>query len=152
MVTSLTYASMAVPKLTMQDVKSIVDVSQQHNASAPITGVLCYGNQRFMQCIEGSRAVINALYNKLVRDSRHGELILLDYKTMDTRMFSDWSMGFIHAEDMELRQLIRQTTFMDQFQPELLEASQANRLLANFKSFLSPQIFVNIEYKTRMSG
>jgi hypothetical protein len=49
-----------------------------------------------MQVLEGGRDAVNALYNKIVRDSRHRDIALLHYEEVAERKFAGWTMGQVN--------------------------------------------------------
>ena len=75
---------------------SIMASARLHNASNGITGVLCYGAGVFVQAIEGGREEINALYNMILRDPRHENVVLLHYEEIQERRFGGWTMGQVN--------------------------------------------------------
>jgi hypothetical protein len=46
-----------------------------------------------MQVLEGGRAPVSALYNRIARIPRHRDIVLLSYEEIGERSFSGWSMG-----------------------------------------------------------
>ena len=46
-----------------------------------------------MQVLEGGRDEVNALYNTIVRDARHTDVVLLHYEEIGERRFAGWTMG-----------------------------------------------------------
>ena len=72
-----------------------------YNPSHAITGMLLYGNGVFLQALEGDEQVITDLYRKIERDDRHVEVKLLHRRTIETRQYPEWSMGFRRLSDAE---------------------------------------------------
>lgn len=68
--------------------------NQQHN----ITGVLCYGNGNFLQCIEGSKVQVIALQRRISLDNRHKNIRVLLLKEIDQHSFCDWRMRLLFLE------------------------------------------------------
>lgn len=64
------------------------------NAQHNITGLLIYGNQQFIQVLEGEQAVISALYERIAADSRHEAIVKLADMPLSKRSFTQWSMAF----------------------------------------------------------
>jgi hypothetical protein len=58
--------------------------------------VLCHGGEVYMQALEGGRDAVNALYTKIVRDTRHREVMLLHYAEVPERHFAGWTMGQVN--------------------------------------------------------
>ena len=59
----LIYASTSVNLVNSAEVASIVEKAAAKNAKNHITGLLLAGEQHFLQCLEGGREEVNALYN-----------------------------------------------------------------------------------------
>ncbi|WMN59630.1 BLUF domain-containing protein [Pseudoalteromonas xiamenensis] len=91
----LVYVSTFSKDFQSQDIEAILNVSRENNLKKYVTGMLCFNRKYFLQCIEGTRQNVNETYNRIVTDPRHHNLIILDYKEIAVREFSDWSMGYI---------------------------------------------------------
>jgi hypothetical protein len=96
MLVRLLYVSKAVDHQSENHTESILASSRDHNVSKGITGILCYGGGIFLQAIEGGRKQVNELYNQLVQDKRHQEVVLLHYEEIKQRRFSGWTMGQVN--------------------------------------------------------
>jgi len=90
------YASRAVPAIDQEVLLAILKKSKANNPKAGITGVLCYSEGIFIQVLEGGRGAVNTLYNRIVADSRHSDVVLLNYDEIDERRFAGWSMGQVN--------------------------------------------------------
>ena len=97
MLVRLLYVSKAVDLQGENHTEAILAASREHNASKGITGILCYGSGIFLQAIEGGREQVNALYNMLVQDKRHKDVVLLHYEEIKHRRFSGWTMGQVNV-------------------------------------------------------
>ena len=58
--------------------------------------MLCYGGGVFLQAIEGGRDAVNQLYNHIVADARHTDVVLLHYEEITERRFGGWTMGQVN--------------------------------------------------------
>jgi hypothetical protein len=96
MLVRLLYASRAAAPVTQEIIESILQQSRTHNPGLGITGVLCHGGEVYMQALEGGRDAVNALYTKIVRDTRHREVMLLHYAEVPERHFAGWTMGQVN--------------------------------------------------------
>jgi len=96
MLVRLLYVSKAVNDDANSHTEAILASSRSHNVSNGITGILCYGGGIFLQVIEGGRAQVNELYNALVQDKRHTDVVLLHYEEITQRRFSGWTMGQVN--------------------------------------------------------
>jgi hypothetical protein len=84
---------------------------QTNNLAQGITGMLLYGNETFLQAIEGEDAVIEALLDKINRDSRHSNIQVLSRKKIERRQYADWTMGFERVTDESLGEIEGLTDF-----------------------------------------
>jgi hypothetical protein len=96
MLVRLLYASRAAAPIGVDDMHRILRQAQAHNAAHGITGVLCCSEDVFLQVLEGGRAAVNRLYNRIVADPRHKDVELLSYQQIGERRFAGWSMGQVN--------------------------------------------------------
>lgn len=113
MLIQLTYASRTSRVLSPADIKDILSASQRNNARAGITGALCLNNGIFLQQLEGDRAAVNALYHRLLKDTRHKDTAVLDFGEIPHRR---WSMGLLASVDAN-RQLFLKYSSTPDFDP-----------------------------------
>jgi hypothetical protein len=107
MLVRLLYASRAAEPVTAELMESILRSSHAHNPALGITGVLCYGGDVYMQVLEGGRTAVNNLYNKIVRDARHREVMLLLYEETAERRFAGWTMGHVNLKKINPSLLLK---------------------------------------------
>jgi hypothetical protein len=107
MLVRLLYASRAAEAVTQSTIDSIMQQSRQHNPANGITGMLCYGGDVYMQVLEGGRAPVNALYNRIVSDARHQQVVLLHYEEIDERRFAGWTMGHVNLAKVNPSTLLK---------------------------------------------
>jgi hypothetical protein len=96
MLIRLLYASRLAQSAGADAIDAIMQQSRRHNPELGITGVLCHGGDMFMQVLEGGRAPVNKLYNRIVRDTRHQDVTLLHYEEIAERSFAGWTMGQVN--------------------------------------------------------
>jgi hypothetical protein len=107
MLVRLLYASRAAQAVTQATIDSIMQQSREHNPANGITGMLCYGGDVYMQVLEGGRAPVNALYNRIVSDSRHQQVVLLHYEEVGERRFAGWTMGQVNLAKVNPSTLLK---------------------------------------------
>jgi hypothetical protein len=107
MLVRLLYASRAAQAVTQTTIDSIMQQSRTHNPAQGITGVLCYGGEVYMQVLEGGRAPVNALYNRIVLDARHQQVMLLHYEEVSERRFAGWTMGQVNLANVNPSLLLK---------------------------------------------
>ena len=76
----------------------IAEVAIERNQADNITGILCYDNGYFFQCVEGSEQALTNLKNRLLVDDRHKDLKILDFSAIAERRFVGWSLRSITLE------------------------------------------------------
>jgi hypothetical protein len=107
MLVRLLYASRAAAPVTQEIIESILQQSRTHNPAHGITGILCHGGDVYMQALEGGREAVNSLYIKIVRDTRHREVILLHYAEVPERHFAGWTMGQVNLAKVNPSMLLK---------------------------------------------
>lgn len=101
MLVRLVYASRATKPVTGEMLDQIFATSKENNKESGVTGVLCLCHDNvFLQVLEGGRAQVNKLYSSLLSDSRHEDVLLLDYEEIRERQFSNWRMGRVDMEKL----------------------------------------------------
>jgi hypothetical protein len=136
MLVRLTYASRASHSVSSQLIRDVLDNSQRNNPGKGLTGILCCNANTFLQALEGPRAEVNALYNRLADDSRHKDLTILDYEQISMRRYSSWSMGWAGAKQAN-RELFLKYSASDQFDPFSMSAEQISGLLLELSETVS---------------
>lgn len=125
----LIYVSVMTEACDTEALENILKISRINNQKNGITGVLCYDPTYFLQSLEGPRESINTLYTNISRDTRHQYLTLLEYADIETRLFGDWSMGFMSSNTLD-RELLEKYTFgSGKFNPFVLNGQQVRNFL-----------------------
>ncbi len=118
MLTQLCYASVEVRAFDEPALQALLKKARANNARQDITGLLLYGQGRFVQLLEGEHDLIEVLYQKIVSDPRHQRVFEVYRQSVNTRDFPNWSMAFDRLSD---------------FQPEfLLDSSTARSQISRF--------------------
>lgn len=78
--------------------KEIKEHARIYNKQHNITGILCYGSGQFLQCIEGNKAQVLELKQRIFSDKRHKDIKILLLQVIDQRSFSDWRMRLLFLE------------------------------------------------------
>ena len=123
---SLIYTSEMTGSMDFMD---ILEVSRARNEREGITGVLLFCNNNVVQCLEGSREAVNKTYARIVQDKRHQNPLLVDYRILSTRLFSEWSMGYVPESSVTQPTLLKYSVSQD-FEPRLLSGESCLRMLA----------------------
>jgi hypothetical protein len=107
MLVRLLYASRAAAPVNASVVDSILEQSARNNPPRGITGILCYGDDMFIQVLEGGRDEVCDLYNTIVRDERHLEVRILIYEEIPERRFGGWTMGQVNVANINPALLLK---------------------------------------------
>ena len=107
MLVRLLYASHSSKPVSSETIESILEQSRKHNPALGITGILCQSGEVFMQVLEGGRAAVNRLYNQIVRDERHGDVVVLHYEEIAERSFGGWTMGQVNLAKVNPSTLLK---------------------------------------------
>jgi hypothetical protein len=86
---------------------SLLAEARAYNARHRITGVLLHANGMFVQCLEGPSSEVATLYERIVLDPRHADVVLLQSIPLSQRHFGDWWMGCAQVEDFEALARVR---------------------------------------------
>ncbi len=70
------------------------------NEKKDITGILCFSNDCYFQCLEGAKDAVEPLYSKLLNDPRHTDLKIVLKESILTRSFANWCMKYV--EDIQV--------------------------------------------------
>lgn len=98
----LVYASHAVG-VAPNAARSILASAQRNNRRLGVTGLLVVGTNHFLQVLEGGRIEVNALYRRILLDSRHRDPVLLYYAVTHLRFWSEWSMAYCSMHELAER-------------------------------------------------
>lgn len=107
MLVRLMYASRATETVRPEVLSAILKKSTQNNPAVGVTGVLCFSGNIFLQVIEGGRAQVSKLYNRIAQDPRHTDVVLLSYDEIEQRSFVGWSMGQVNMSRLNPSLLLK---------------------------------------------
>jgi hypothetical protein len=96
MLVRLMYASRAAGEIDQEELRSIVRHAQGTNPKLGLSGALCLADGLFIQVLEGGRDAVNRVYNRITRDTRHKDVVLLVYEEITERRFAGWAMGLVN--------------------------------------------------------
>lgn len=131
---SLVYVSLETHPMTDSDLVDILAVAREKNIKLEITGLLLYRGGFFMQLLEGPEDAVDTLYDRIRRDVRHSDVLLIYKETIVEREFPGWSMGF-STIDHTINKLEGFTDFIHSPSPYFFlgQASKAKKLLQTFR-------------------
>ncbi len=97
----------------------ILGASERNNRRDGLTGALMRHGGRFMQAIEGRRADVDGLMDRLRADPRHQNVRLLSDQNVAGRLFPEWPMTLAQMTPAAARVL--NGAGLDQLSPDRAE-------------------------------
>ncbi len=128
------YSSAAIHPFDSDDLLALLGHARSKNTGLDITGMLLHVEGSFLQVIEGREADIDALFEQISEDPRHGNIVTIVRESIPRRAFSDWSMGFADVRREDLEEVSGWNDFMTS--PDAVRAlvpGRAQKLLSAFK-------------------
>ncbi len=96
--------------------------------------MLLFREQTFFQILEGDRAVVDALFEKLAIDKRHTRVTKIIVEPIEQRSFAEWTMGYSKITTKELAEIPSLNDFFAKGMSYLeLGEGRAKTLLGAFK-------------------
>jgi len=87
--------------LFASNVEEILAKSRVNNERDEITGALLFNAGCFAQVLEGPLERVEAAFERIQQDERHGDVSLLALDPVQHRSFPNWAMGFIGASEIQ---------------------------------------------------
>ena len=129
----LVYTSAALASADNSIYENIAHISKTHNDSANITGLLLVHNGLIMQILEGRKQDVEDLYARIENDTRHRNPQVLLRRSIETRDFPHWSMGYQCSVKRDVDQSIFKLSQISLAQAIPKSISSASRgLLSSF--------------------
>lgn len=98
---NIVYCSQIAESVNQAVVDQIVAIARRVNPAKGVTGLLVFGSGIFFQWLEGPREHVTQLMANISRDPRHTSIILLsESEEVGERLFPDWAMELVAAEDI----------------------------------------------------
>ena len=101
------YCSRAATGVDGEELSLLLRQCRSHNGEAGITGMLCFSEGLFIQVLEGGRSAVNQLYQRILRDTRHHDVVLLVYEEISQRRFAGWTMGQVNMARINTAMLLK---------------------------------------------
>lgn len=115
-------------KFDSQELAKINKTSQLNNKESEITGALVFGEDYFLQCLEGSREAVNKTFQRILLDPRHESILIMGMTDIVSREFSEWEMKYIFLTEKN-SQAIREFSTSAQFNPFCMPYNRVLELL-----------------------
>jgi hypothetical protein len=134
----LLYLSKAVDAQTNELSESILRQAHAWNSQNDVTGVLCQGQDVFLQVLEGERGKVTKLYARIHADPRHKDLELIHCENITVRRCGDWSKAHVRLSDIDPQTKIDWPQF-DPYSPSgLLVMARIDELIAQGRPLQLP--------------
>lgn len=88
------YVSRASSPMPLE-LKDILAVSRKNNPVRGISGAMCFLDGVYLQFLEGEAVIVDALYQKIEKDSRHTDVKMLVHEPIAQRGYPKWSMALL---------------------------------------------------------
>jgi uncharacterized membrane protein (DUF373 family) len=121
MLIRLSYISQAAREFSDEELNALLAKCRANNGTLDITGVLYYGNDMFLQVLEGPEPAVNQLFRRIRKDPRHHHVHLIEKIPIEQRQFGEFNMAFARLSDSDF-QSIAQSMGVS---PELFKRQQA---------------------------
>jgi hypothetical protein len=134
----LSYISSIAHPMSSEDLLVLLQQCLTNNERAGVTGMLLYGNDTFLQVLEGEESVVDPLYEKIRRDPRHGNIKALKRTDIQSRHYPEWNMGFQRISNHGLADVSGLIDFSaDKFTFDYLSehTAVADRLMDHYSSW-----------------
>lgn len=105
---------------TTDVIQEIERQSVKNNSKVNITGILLFNADCYVQVLEGGRAAVSDLFNKIHNDSRHKRLEMVECSKIPHRSYAQWAMKFVPLS-MAGRELIMKYSPKDYLDPYEME-------------------------------
>jgi hypothetical protein len=120
----VTYLSQATSNFASIDLVYLLEQCHLNNPKRGLTGLLIFGNNTFLQTIEGEKNVVEELLEKISKDERHTKFQILSKQSIENRQYSDWAMGFEKLTEKTIAEVPQLQNFMlSDFNPEYLSTN-----------------------------
>ena len=128
MLSRLIYVSKLAPSVDHRAIRDILAASQRNNQPRGVSGLLMFNSGFFLQWLEGERRAVNERFARIAQDNRHTDPMLLDYRAVLSRQFSEWNMGYMGEGTMN-RAIFFEYGASEQFDPYALSGEGAEALM-----------------------
>lgn len=83
------------PEQRLAEIEQILAASRRNNVLVGVTGALMFSSGFFAQVLEGAPAAVEATFERIQNDRRHGAVTVLEFASIDQRTFPQWSMAYV---------------------------------------------------------
>jgi hypothetical protein len=128
------YSSKASPEFHESQIPQLLESARRNNAARDITGMLLYVEGNFFQILEGDESTVNAVFERIRGDTRHGRITQIIHEPIFERAFSEWTMGFANVGYADVKTHIGENDFFTSAAClQQLSPGRARKLLNAFR-------------------
>lgn len=95
------YMSTATRNIPDEELEELLTKARIKNKERELTGLLIVKGRVFLQCLEGEKENVLEIYNTILKDERHENVIDLTEEDIKTRLFPSWQMGYRNLKSLE---------------------------------------------------
>ena len=107
------YASAATRPIEEDELLMMLKHAREKNKQLGITGMLLHCDGSFIQALEGPKDQVMNMLGTIRQDSRHSRIAVLFEGPIQSRSFSQWSMGFNRPSKEKLARSEGYTPYLD---------------------------------------
>lgn len=89
---SVVYVSNVASHFTESDLEPLAGQAAAINAKNNLTGMLVYNGRNFMQLLEGNQRRVEQTLDRIAKDPRHSDIVIIRREEQQARECPDWSM------------------------------------------------------------
>ncbi len=117
------------------ELAALVEGCREKNEAQGISGLLLYSGCHFLQVLEGEPMRVASLFTRVSGDPRHTAVQQLSNRRVDRRLFADWGMNLILADQVKSidRKELDRTLLRLRLAGQAGEADVAVTLLQEFR-------------------
>ena len=78
-----------------RQIEDILVTARRNNRAVEVTGALLFTQGCFVQALEGARDRLEAVFERIQCDERHGDVTVLSFEPAAERVFPDWDMAYL---------------------------------------------------------
>jgi len=134
----IVYVSFSHKSLTEKELEELLHEIRKKNQIHNVTGLLLYNNESFIQVVEGEKRTLKDLYEHIMKDHRHNNIVKLLEEPISQRVFPNWSMGFKIIDNKKINKIPGYSNFISDNNSDLLiknGAPEIMKLLISFKLY-----------------
>jgi hypothetical protein len=108
---SVIYASRATQEFHEHEIPDLLKQARLANAAHELTGMLLYMAGSFVQVLEGEEGMVEAVFETIRADKRHGQVALISREPILERAFEGWTLSHKTLDPVEAGELMGEASF-----------------------------------------